>query len=259
MILIICARATFIVIKKVRHGYYLKNCFERRRNRELLRGVRDKLNGGLSDKPLLSVLIPTYNRGNILTERTIPSILSQTYQDFEIIIVGDHCTDNTEELVRKFHDQRIKFYNLPKRGEYPKNPNDRWLVAGVAPVNKALELASGEWIAHLDDDDEFSEDHLELLLNHALKYDYEMVYGIVQMERKLGKWVNVGSYPPERGRICRLSALYHSKLKFFKYNIDAWKYGEPADWNLWRRMKEAGVKIGFINKVIGKHYKERTQ
>ena len=55
------------------------------------------------------------------------------------------------------------------------------------------------------------------------------------------------------------SVLYHSKLKFFKYDINAWKYAEPDDWNMWRRMKEAGVRIGFTDKTVGKHYLERTQ
>jgi glycosyltransferase involved in cell wall biosynthesis len=248
-----------LICRRIRHSYYLKNWVECKRNRELLRRIRENLKDDLNDEPLISVLIPTYNRGKILAEQTIPTVLRQTYQKFEIIIVGDHCTDNTEELVRNIDDERIKFYNLPKRGQYPENPNYRWLVAGVVPCNKGLELASGEWIAHLDDDDEFSEDHLEVLLNHALKYNYEMVYGITQMEIKPGKWVNVGLYPPECGHICHLSVLYHSKLKFFKYDINAWKYGEPADWNLWRRMKEAGVKIGFVNNVVGRHYKERAQ
>jgi glycosyltransferase involved in cell wall biosynthesis len=184
--------------------------------------------------------------------------LRQTYQNFELIIVGDHCLDNTEELIRKLHDKRIRFLNLEKRKDHPKDPYLRWMVAGVVPVNKGLELASGRWIAHLDDDDEFSGEHLELLLRHAMEHDYEMVYGIIQMEIQPGKWTNVGSYPPEEGRICRLSALYDSKLRFFKYDINAWKYLEPADWNLWRRMNEAGVKIGFVDKVVGKHYLERA-
>ena len=49
------------------------------------------------------------------------------------------------------------------------------------------------------------------------------------------------------------------KIKFFKYDINAWKYAEPADWNMWRRMKKAGVRIGFLNKVVEKHYLEGTQ
>jgi glycosyltransferase involved in cell wall biosynthesis len=228
-------------------------------NRELLRKARANLKHGLAQEPLISVIIPTYNRAKLLTERAIPSVLTQSYQHFELIIVGDHCTDNTEEFVSQFHDSRIRFFNLQKRGEYPRNPRYRWLVAGSVPVNKGLELASGDWIANLDDDDVFSEDHLEILLKTALTHEYEFVYGIVQMETKPGKWLNVGSYPPEVAHICRLSFLYDSRLKFFRYNINAWKYVEPADWNFVRRMQEAGVQIGFVDRVVGKHYLERQQ
>jgi glycosyltransferase involved in cell wall biosynthesis len=246
--------------RRIRYNYYLKNWAECRKNKKLLNDARNsmKKDSG-NNNPLISVRIPTYNRGSILAERTIPSVLRQTYQNFEIIVVGDHCTDNTEELLRKFNDRRINFYNLPKRGNYPTDPMDRWRVAGVEPANKGVELCSGEWIAPLDDDDEFSKDHLEVLLKYALEHDYEMVYGVVQMEMEPGKWTNLGAYPPKCGGICHLSVLYHSRLKFFKYDINAWKYGEPADWNMWRRMKEAGVRIGFVEKVIGKHYLKGTQ
>lgn len=251
---------TYRVGKRIWHNYYLKNWIECKRNRTLLKEVRASVGDNLNlENPLVSVRIPTYNRGKILTERTVPSVLRQTYQNFEIVIVGDHCTDNTEELLRKFDDKRIKFHNLPKRGEYPTKPYDRWMVAGTVPANKGIELCSGDWIAPLDDDDEFSEDHLEVLLSYALEHNYEMVYGITQMERHPGKWINVGSYPLKCGHICHLSVLYHAKLKFFKYDINAWKYSEPGDWNMWRRMKEAGVRIGFLDKVVGKHYLEGTQ
>jgi len=246
-----------LISNRIRHGYYVKNWVECKRNKRLLEIARLNLKDDFDDKPLISVIIPTYNRAKVLTERAIPSVLKQTYQNFELIIIGDHCTDNTEELVKKFDDKRIKFYNLPKRGDYPTNPYYRWMVAGSVPGNKGLELASGKWIACFNDDDELSEDHLEVLLDHAVKEGYEMVYGVVQMEIEPGKWVNVGSHPLKLGSICRLSVLYSARLKFFKDDLNAWKYEEPCDYNLWRRMKEAGVRIGFLNKVVGKHYLER--
>src|SRR3990167_5480376 len=58
--------------------------------------------------PLISAYIPTYNRGELLIQRAVPSILAQTYKNFELIIVGDHCTDNTAELVAKIKDPRIR-------------------------------------------------------------------------------------------------------------------------------------------------------
>ena len=246
--------------KKIWFNYYIKNKIECRRNKELLKKARNNFKIKSAHKPsLISVLIPTYNRANTLMQRAIPSVLRQTYQNFEIIVVGDHCTDSTEDLLKDFNDERIKFYNLPKRGKYPKNFYDRWCVAGTVPWNKAIDLSSGDWIAPLDDDDEFSENHLKVLLNCALKYDYEMVYGKVRWERKPNKWIDVGSYPLKYGRISHLSVLYSSNLKFIKYDVNAWKYGEPADWNMWRRMKEAGVRVGFIDKVVGNHYLEGTQ
>ena len=223
--------------------------------KEQPREIRNKSNRD----PLVSVTIPTYNRAKILTERTIPSILRKTYQNFEVVIVGDCCTDDTEARIRALNDSRISFYNLPERGQYPSNPLDRWMVAGVVPANKSIELCSGDWIAPLDDDDEFSEDHIEVLLTYALEYDYEMVYGKVKTEKEPNEWTVLGSYPLKCGHISHLSVLCSSRLKLFKYDIGAWKYGEPADWNRWRRMQEAGVRIGFLDKVVGKHYLEGTQ
>jgi len=239
-------------------GYYIKNGIECRANKELLRRVRVDFGHNLKQEPLVSVIIPTYNRAKLLSERTIPSVLRQTYRNFELIIVGDHCTDNTEELVKKFHDKRIRFFNLETRGKYPKKPLYRWTVAGSVPRNKGLELARGEWIAPLDDDDEFSEDHLEILVGHALKTGSELVYGVALMEIEPGRWVNIGSFPLRDCHVCHLSVLYTSKIRFFKYDVNAWKYFEANDWNLWRRMKEAGVRIGFVDKVVGKHYLEKT-
>ena len=65
-----------------------------------------------SDKPLISVYVPTYNRGELLVERPIPSVLNQTYKNFEFLIIGDCCDDATEELVSKIDDPRIHFHNL---------------------------------------------------------------------------------------------------------------------------------------------------
>ncbi|MDI9596917.1 MAG: glycosyltransferase family 2 protein [Atribacterota bacterium] len=249
-----------LIGRRLKYNCYLRNWMERRRNSLLLQEARDKADcSSINNSPLISVVIPTYNRGKLLTERTIPSVLKQTYQNFEIIVVGDHCADNTGELIANIDDKRIRFLNLEQRGNYPLNPNDRWMVAGSVPSNKGVELCLGEWIAPLDDDDEFTENHLQVLLQYALENDYEMVYGIVEMEIEPGKWYKIGSYPFQCGNISRISALYNAKLKFFEIDINAWHFSEPGDWNLWRRMKEAGVRIGFINEVVGKHYLEHTQ
>lgn len=207
-------------------------------------------------EPLISVLIPTYNRAELLRERSVASVLRQTYSRFEIVIVGDACTDRTESLLRDAGDPRIRFYNLLARGKYPEDPYLQWLVAGSAPANEALRIARGRWIAWLDDDDEFSPDHLEALLAACLERRWEFAYGVMEMEVEPGAWRHVGSYPPECGRICNASVLYGAHLRFFRYDLNAWRLDEPNDWNLWKRMWGAGVRMGFVDRVIGKHFLE---
>jgi glycosyltransferase involved in cell wall biosynthesis len=247
------------VIGRLRCGYYLTNFIERQRNKKQLEKARKNSEYDSNVNSLVSVIIPTYNRSKLLTTRAIPSVLAQTHQNFELIIVGDHCTDDTEELIKQFNDKRIKFFNLEVRGNYPSDPQKRWMVAGSVPRNKGLSLASGKWIAPLDDDDEFSSDHLEILLSNAIKNNYEMVYGSLQMEIEPGKWEVRGSHPLRYMEICHSAVLYRSELRFFKYNVNSWKYFLDDDWDLWRRMKESKVTIGCVDKVVGTHYIEKQQ
>ncbi len=206
---------------------------------------------------LVSVIIPTYNRADLLTSRTIPSVLNQTHRKLEIIIVGDHCTDDTEKKVKRMLDNRIQFINQPGQGVYPKNKKWRWQVAGTTPINIGLDLATGDWVSHMDDDDEFSPDHIETLLRFALENDYEMTYGIMERELSNGKWVPGGSPNPGISTHMRSSVLCINYLKFFKWDVDSWKLNEPGDGNVWKRMRLAGVRMGFLPSVLGKCYFSR--
>src|SRR5581483_3909922 len=92
-------------------------------------------------EPLVTVRIPTYTRSRLLIERALPSIMRQTYQNFEVIVVGDGCTNDTAELVEAFGDPRVRFVNLPYRYPYPEDPEKRWCVAGGPGANVGAELA----------------------------------------------------------------------------------------------------------------------
>lgn len=206
--------------------------------------------------PLVTVRIATYNRAAILAERTLPTVLAQTYRHLEILIVGDHCTDDTAERVRRIGDPRIRFVNLPERGRYPAQPWARWMVAGAAPMNYALGVARGEWIAPLDDDDEFTPDHVATLLEACRHERHEMAFGIARMQLPWDEWREVGSLPLRCDQICHSAAFYWSGLRFMPHEWNAWKLGEPGDWNLWRRMRGAGVRIGFVPRVVTIHHQE---
>jgi glycosyltransferase involved in cell wall biosynthesis len=253
------SEATQEFIKRFRYGFYFKNWLVSYKNKKLLEKARIDFKFDSGSEPLISVIIPTYNRSKLLIEQAIPSVLAQNYKNFELIVVGDHCTDDTERLVKKIDDSRLKFVNLSERGKYPSGGFNRWMVAGSVPRNKGVELASGEWIAPLDDDDEFTIDHLAKLYSFAVQNRFEMVYGKIRMEKVNGEWVNCGSWPLAFKKICHQGVMYHSMLKFLKYDVNAWKYCEPDDWNLWRRMEEAGVKMGFLDEVVGIHHTEFSQ
>ena len=94
--------------------------------------------------PTVSVIIPTYNRAH-LVGRAIQSVLNQTYHDFELIIVDDGSTDNTEDIIKKFQEQ-------DKRVKYIRHEKNR---GGSAARNTGIKNAKGEYIAFQDSDDEW--------------------------------------------------------------------------------------------------------
>jgi hypothetical protein len=102
----------------------------------------------MSDAPAVSVIIATYNRSYVL-RHAIASVLRQDFTDFEIIVVGDGCTDDTEEVVRGFGDPRITFLNLPKNSGGQSAPN-----------NAGIERARGRTIFFLNHDDLYFADHI---------------------------------------------------------------------------------------------------
>lgn len=99
---------------------------------------------GQTRKPKVSVVIATYNRASLLS-RAVNSVLNQTYKDFEIIIVDDCSTDSTQKVVQSFADTRIRaVQNTRNMGQSRSR-------------NTGIRMAQGEYVAFLDDDDEWVE------------------------------------------------------------------------------------------------------
>lgn len=116
--------------------------------------------------PKVSVIIPTYNRAKYLPE-AIDSVLNQTYQDFEIIIVDDGSTDNTEDIVCQYVE------GAPERIRYLHQNNK-----GVsAATNNGIIESKGEYICFLDDDDYYLRQSLELRTKALNLYDADIIIG----------------------------------------------------------------------------------
>ena len=126
---------------------------------------------------LVSVIMPSYNTGNFIAE-SIASVMAQTYTDWELIIVDDASTDNTDEVVSTFVKEchcegpqgDVAIHN---RIRYLKNEKN----SGAAVCrNRALREARGKWVAFLDSDDLWTPDKLEKQIAFMKKNGYAFSY-----------------------------------------------------------------------------------
>ena len=205
------------------------------------------------EHPLVTVRIATYSRGPRIAS-TLDSCLEQDYPNIEIIVVGDDCDAATQDAVLAYRDKGVKFVNLGQRGQYPQEKERMWQVAGCTPMNVGAYVAAGSWIAPCDDDDTFTPDHVSSLLSFAQSRDAEMVWSDAAMQRTDGSWERTLGPPLAHGRISHGSVLYRSDLRFMQLNRRSHLLNEPADWNLWKRMRGAGVRIAYCPRLTYYHY-----
>lgn len=105
----------------------------------------------MRDSPYFSVVVPVYNKEPHI-KRSIGSVLNQTFEQFELLIICDPSTDNSEREVRQFEDPRIRIFTRDVPGP-----------GGYAARNLGIANARARWIAFLDADDEWHPEHLEQL------------------------------------------------------------------------------------------------
>src|SRR6266513_1317224 len=116
--------------------------------------------------PAVTVIIPTYNWSSVLPY-SIGSALRQSFTDFELLVVGDGCTDDSAAVVAATDDPRVRWINLPVNSGHQSAPN-----------NEGLRQARGEIIAYLGHDDLWLPHHLQVLLS-ALDEGADVAYGLV--------------------------------------------------------------------------------
>lgn len=133
---------------------------------------------------LVSIIMPSYNTAKYIGE-AIQSVLNQSYQTWELIIIDDCSTDDTDRVVKTFNDSRIK---------YIKNNRN---VGAATSRNYALKKATGKWIAFLDSDDRWKPKKLEMQLSFMKRNHYYFSYTNYEEIDMNGKNRNVVVTGPE--------------------------------------------------------------
>lgn len=118
--------------------------------------------------PLVTVIIATYNKSSTL-RYAIESVLWQTLEDFELWVIGDGCTDDSEEVVHSFTDPRVNWYNLPENTGYQSIPH-----------NEGIRRAGGQYISYLNHDDIWMPNHLRVLVDSIESNDADFAYTILE-------------------------------------------------------------------------------
>lgn len=146
--------------------------------------------------PKVSIIMPTYNRGVFIGE-TIESVISQTFQDWELIIVDDGSTDNTDEVVGRYlSDERIVYLHSSHVGRSRAR-------------NQALALTRGEYISYLDSDDLFLPKKLEKQLKWFSEHpETDMVYTSALVINDDGDFLDFMYHANESGNIYEKVAMY---------------------------------------------------
>lgn len=205
-------------------------------------------------EPLVSVCIATYTNTEMLLERAIPSVLGQTYERIEVVIVGDGAAPEVERAVKSIRDPRVRYSNMTIRGPYPDATDELWRVAGGPPSNEAMRLARGRWIASMDDDDESTPNRVELLLRAARERDLEFCYGQIAQHHPGGETIFPCEFPPRYEKAGLQASIMHTDMRFICAELGDAVFRVVGDWSRIRRMMRIGVRMGMIDDVVLHYY-----
>lgn len=218
----------------------------------------------MSDKPLVSIILPTYNRAHLLP-KAIESVLGQTYQNWELLIWNDGSTDETDILLRSFNDPRIKCFTHENRGK-------------SFALNRCLEIAQGDLIAFLDDDDQWLPRKLEIQVEAMSRWqEIDLVFGnfininvedqteeiaFNQASEGLAKldlqeidknwWlINQGFLEGiTRSNFIAFDSVMMRRMTIEKIGLFNENLKASEDFEYWWRLGLAGLKVAFTDEIV---------
>lgn len=201
----------------------------------------------------IAVVLSTYNRAETLLRRALPSVFRQTVPCDQIIVVGDgtdvETCDAMVELMRL--DSRIEFTNR-HRQRYPDDPMRRWSVLGLEARNFGLDQVRTDYVTTLDDDDEFTDDHNEVLLQTLTDSGADFAYGRSTAFWADGSRSEYGNWPPGHFQFC--DGAWLAKPFSQRYEMECLDRGLPEDGDLWDRLVLSGTRFAFTERFVHRYY-----
>lgn len=144
---------------------------------------------------LVSVIIPTYNRNKLL-KRSITSVLNQSYDNIEVIVVDDYEKNNAQSVIEEISDDRVCYVKNPRKG-------------GNAARNFGVSVSKGNFITFLDDDDEYISEKIELQMSLYTKLSNNIQYPIIYGGRIVYDKDKEYAYMPKyHGNIHRIFLIF---------------------------------------------------
>ena len=206
--------------------------------------------------PLISIVIPTYNHAKYL-DRALKSVIEQTYKDWEIIVVDNFSSDNTEEVVLKYKDSNIKYIKVKNNGIIAKSRN------------MGISNAKGDWIAFLDSDDWWEKNKLDACINCLIKnMNTDLIYHDLKLVNKNNRTLfkkrikSFGLAKPiiknlmlKGNIICNSSVIVRKKLINEIGGINESKDIIAAeDFNTWLRVAEISDNFIYLPLKLGFYF-----
>jgi len=206
------------------------------------------------DSVFFSVVIPTYNRCDLL-KKAVNSVLTQTYKNFEIIIIDNHSEDNTQEVVESFENKKIIYQKIHNEGIIGKSRN------------LGIKISKGKWIAFLDSDDFWYKERLQKISDFLAgndKYEIvctdELIIDEILEKKKIYKF---GPFTENfykslllKGNCVSTSASIVKKDFLLKQNVnfnENKNFITAEDYDFFMNLAFKKAKFKFINEVMGEH------
>lgn len=196
---------------------------------------------GTPDHPLITVVTVVYN-GAATLEQTIQSVVNQTYDNVEYIIVDGASTDGTLDIVRKYEDKIDYWQSEPDKGIYDA-------------MNKGIGLATGDYVALLNSGDWYENNTIETVVNRIIKNPVvDIYYGMMRIYSEEKKFLWVYAYNHnylERAMISHPTSFVKRTLyEKYHYNLE---YKSAADYDLFLTFYQNNISFYFIEKILGNY------